>query len=143
MSIINVTVNSNGNINIEELGINQIIDRSNKELNNIAKRQKIVEQKTGSKMSPIFAPEVDSNEKLFAIVPNCPSCGNNDSRGDELGSLITLQRYSTSGYDMECLACGTKNWRFWVPQMDPFGCVTFNGSREYQNAKKIPTDWKP
>ena len=95
-------------------------------------------------MTAIIAPNYDvTNNKDYAMVPNCPNCGNNDTTEGSDGTLIIMDRYATSGYIMKCIACGEANWRFWIPQMDPYGCVTFNGGREPQNMKRTIPNWKP
>jgi hypothetical protein len=88
-------------------------------------------------MQPLIAPEPLDNEKTTQVLC-CPYCGNNDPRGEENGSLITLQRYASSGWIMKCLACNTSGWTFWVPVMAGFSPPAYE---QPQNCRKVSLIW--
>jgi hypothetical protein len=70
-------------------------------------------------------------------VPKCPGCGNNDTRADSTGSLLPVAKYSTSGWDMKCLACGATTWRFFCPPMQAW----ISERQETQNALAVVAEW--
>lgn len=122
---------------IENLSCQDMIDNCQRELDHIKRREQIVEKRKNQQMQPIIAPEPTDGEET-AQVPCCPNCGNNDPRTEETGSLLTIQRFATSGWTMKCLACNTSDWIFWVSGMAGMFPPAYN---QPQNARKVPLSW--
>ena len=100
-------------------------------------RSRLEQKLEGMRVPPEFHLQADANHQGCHWVPNCPSCGNNDTRDESTGSILPITKYASSGWVMKCLACGAENWDFFVPPMQCF----WASPKPAENALKVDLSW--
>jgi len=108
--------------------IDEMVARQSKLLEEDKKRrEKCLEyiKKNQGKKEKITAPE-SNDEETYAVVANCPKCGNNDPRPGLTGSLVMIDPYMSSGGLICCIACEKYNYFKFTKTI---------------NAKKVTKSW--